>query len=66
MTLELAGYKGLDPYFDFLNKARRTLPAFRADTAAYLTADGFTDALTPDTADILHKIDHWEYYRLKN
>lgn len=38
----------------------------RAETAAYLTDAGFTDTLPPVTADILHKIDHWEYYRLKN
>lgn len=66
MTLELAGYEGLDPYFDFLNQSRRALPAFRAETAAYLTDAGFTDTLPPATADLLHKIDHWEYYRLKN
>lgn len=66
MTLELAGFAGLDPYFDFLNEARRTMPAFRSDAAAYLLKDGYTDTLSEEAKDILTKIDRWEYYRLKS
>ena len=65
MTLELAGWQGLDPYFDFLNDARRVLPAFRAETAAYRIDGKFTDQRTPQAHQIIRKIDHWEYYRLK-
>ena len=67
MTLDLAGFSGADPYFDFLNYARRELPVFRTKENAYQLKDGtFTDALTdPSHLDIIKKIDHWQYYKIR-
>jgi hypothetical protein len=67
MTLELAGFSGADPYFDFLNYARRELPVFRTKENAYQLKDGtFTDVLTdPSHLDIIKKIDHWQYYKIR-
>ena len=66
MTLELAGFEGLDPYFDFLNDARRILPAFREGEKVYLSDNAFSDTVPNEIcADIIGKIDWWEYYRLK-
>lgn len=67
MTLELAGYSGLDPYFDFLNLARRTLPAFRESEKIFLSSKGVYSDKVPDerAAEVIRKIDWWEYNRLK-
>jgi len=67
MTLELAGFSGADPYFDFLSYARRELPVFRVKENAYQLKDGsFADTLTdPAHLDIVKKIDHWQYYKIR-
>lgn len=67
MTLELAGFSGADPYFDFLSYARRELPVFRTKENAYQLKDGsYTDTLTdPKHLDIVKKIDHWQYYKIR-
>lgn len=67
MTLELAGYNGYDPYIDFLNKARKELPAFRYKENIYVLADGtYTNKLVEEKhKDIVKKIDWWQYYKLK-
>ncbi len=66
-VLELAGFEGHDPYFDFLNTVRRDLPVFRVKEGVYCFSDGsYSNSLTDDThKDIIKKIDWWEYYRLR-
>ena len=67
MVLEAAGFSGQEPYFAFLNQARRQLPVFRPDEDIYQLPDGsFTEVLTdPALQDIMQKVDWWEYYHLK-
>jgi len=66
-VLELGGFSGHDPYFDFLNYARRELPVFRLKENVYCDKDGnFTNAVSdPDHLDIINKVDMWEYHRLR-
>lgn len=68
ILLEMLGYEGEDSYFDFLNDIRRILPVFRDKEQVYMTMDGsYMSSISDELyADIIKKIDWWEYYRLKN
>lgn len=63
MLLELLGYRGQDPYYDFLNEARRKLPVI---TRYYFkTEDGkYTGKLSKDQAVIVNAMKVWQYYRM--
>ena len=66
-VLEMLGYTGQDAYFDFLNYARRELPVFKEKENAYLLGDGSViTELSETQKEIIHKIDWWEYYRLRD
>lgn len=63
LTCQLAGYQGLDGYFDFLNALREQLPV--SSVYGYQLSDGsYTDTL-PDDLQALEDIRwKWQYYRL--
>lgn len=64
LVYEITGMTGQDAYFDFLTQARRTLPVFYQNS--YCLPDGqYTDTLTQEQSNILHKLHCWQYYRLK-
>ena len=66
IALELAGQTGLDPFMDYLNEMRRTLPVVREREDAYCLSDGtFTNALTGEQAALVDKLGKWTYYQLK-
>ena len=66
VVLELAGQTGLDPFMDYLNELRRTLPVVREREDAYCLSDGtFTNALTDEQAALVDKLGKWTYYQLK-
>lgn len=66
-VLEMLGYTGQDAYFDFLSYARRELPVFKEKENAYLLGDGSViTELSETQKEIIHKIDWWEYYRLRD
>ena len=63
-VLQLAGFSGLNPYFDFLNEARTQLPVIWKGN--YLLADGtYTDRLDPQLTELESRLHCWEYYKLK-
>jgi phosphoglycerol transferase MdoB-like AlkP superfamily enzyme len=63
LLLELVGLSGKDPYFDFLNEARRELPI--TTRYYYKTRDGqYTDKLTEKQSEIVGNIKIWQYYRM--
>jgi phosphoglycerol transferase MdoB-like AlkP superfamily enzyme len=63
VLLELLGKKGQDPYFDFLNEARRELPVITRYN--YKTSKGeYTDKLTEEQSAIVNDIKVWQYYRM--
>ncbi len=62
---ELVGYAGFDPYYDFLNEARRTLPVVCG--SAYMRFNGeATFELTDDEEIIVTKTNAYLYYRMKD
>ncbi len=64
MVLQLAGYSGLSPYFDFLNDARTQLPVIWKEN--YRLPDGtYTNQLSESLAKLLRQMQCWEYYKLK-
>ena len=67
MVLELIGQTELDPYFDFLNEARRVLPVFRERENVYMAGDGTISSEISNElySNVIKKIDWWEYYRLR-
>lgn len=66
LVLELIGQTGLDPFLDYLNEMRRTLPVVREREDAYCLADGtFTATLTAEQTALVEKLGKWAYYRLK-
>ena len=63
---ELAGFTGYDPYVDFLNTARQTLPVLCPKDDVFMLEDGtLASDISGEQSDILRKIDWWQYYRLK-
>ena len=65
LVYEMLGMQGSDPYFDFLCVARRSLPVICKH--CYLTSDGeYTMELDADRSEIVNKLYHWRYYRLKS
>ena len=63
-VLQLVGFSGLDPYFDFLNEAREVLPVIWKGN--YVLNDGtFTSKLNKNQERILNQLRNWEYYKLK-
>ncbi len=62
---ELIGFDGVDPYIDFLNDARRVLPAFNEKDDIYVQPDGSVlDNAADKQREILKKLDILQYYRL--
>lgn len=65
LVYEITGMTGQDAYFDFLTQARRTLPVFYQNCYALPNGE-YTDTLTQEQSDVLHKLHCWQYYRLKS
>lgn len=65
MTLRLAGFQGLDGYFDYLEQMRQELPV--CSIYGYLTDDGTWYGEIPEAlANWEHTRWKWQYYRLKH
>ena len=63
-VLQLAGFSGLDPYFDFLNETRDVVPVIWKGN--YLLKDGtYTKELDEKTSALVDQLRNWEYYKLK-
>jgi phosphoglycerol transferase MdoB-like AlkP superfamily enzyme len=62
VILELLGYTGQDPYYDFLNKLRRELPV--VTRFYYKTKSGFTDKLGKEQKSLVDDLRIWQYYRM--
>ena len=63
-VLQLAGFSGLDPYFDFLNETRDVVPVIWKGN--YLLKDGtYTKELDEKTSALVDRLRNWEYYKLK-
>ena len=62
---ELLGLSGKDGYVDFLNTMRREVPV--VSNLNYMLADGtFTNILPEMHAELVKKLNCWEYYRMKD
>lgn len=65
LTCKIAGFDGLDGYFDYLNDLREQLPVCSA--SGYMTADGqYLEELTGELYEREELRWHWQYYRLKH
>ena len=65
LTCEVAGFRGLDGYFDYLNDLRRELPI--CSVSGYMTADGqYYEELTGELYEMEELRHRWQYYRLKH
>ena len=65
MTAQIAGYAGLDPYFDYVNQLRQLLPV--CSVYGYRTADGTWLEEPPQELAQMEEIRwNWQYYRLKH
>lgn len=63
---EIAGFEGYDPYVDFLNESRRRLPVLRDNEEIFMLPGGeLVSSVDGELSEIVHKIDWWQYYRLK-
>lgn len=64
MVLELLGYKGQDPYFDFINEVRKQVPVIYKEN--YKTADkGYTKELDEYDQTLVNNLKNWEYYKMR-
>ena len=65
LTCEVAGFRGLDGYFDYLNDLRRDLPV--CSVSGYMTADGqYHEELSGELYEMEELRHRWQYYRLKH
>ena len=63
-VLQLAGFDGLDPYFDYLNQMRSEIPVIWKGN--YLLKDGtYSDTLNTEQSVLVDQLRNWEYYKLK-
>ncbi|HEX2924684.1 MAG TPA: LTA synthase family protein, partial [Ruminiclostridium sp.] len=62
VVLQLLGYKGYDPYFDFLNELRKELPVVTRYN--FKTNSGYTDKLTKKQQSMVNDLRIWQYYRM--
>lgn len=63
-VLQLAGFSGLDPYFDYLNQMRSEIPVIWKEN--YLLKDGtYSDTLSSEQSILVDQLRNWEYYKLK-
>lgn len=65
LTCQVAGFDGLDGYFDYLNDLRAELPV--CSVSGYMTADGqYLEELTGELQEKEELRWKWQYYRLKH
>ncbi len=62
IILQLLGYEGYDPYFDFLNELRKELPVITRYN--FKTKNGYTDKLTEKQKTMVQDLRIWQYYRM--
>ncbi|WP_024834630.1 LTA synthase family protein [Ruminiclostridium josui] len=62
IVLELLGYDGYDPYFDFLNELRKELPVITRYN--FKTMNGYTDKLSEKQQSLVQDLRIWQYYRM--
>ena len=56
---------GADPYFDYLQSARRCLPVI--SHGYYMLPDGsYTQVLSEEQEAVFDRLDKWKYYRLRD
>lgn len=64
MVLELLGYTGQDPYFDYINEVRKEVPVIYKEN--YKTADeGYTKDLDEYDQTLVNNLRNWEYYKMR-
>lgn len=64
MVLELLGYSGQDPFFDFINELRKEVPVIYKEN--YKTVDdGYTDKLEEYQQTLVNNLRNWEYYKMR-
>ena len=65
LVYELTGMHGADPYFDYLQSARRCLPVI--SHGYYMLPDGsYTQVLSEEQEAVFDRLDKWKYYRLRD
>ncbi len=62
IVLQLLGYEGYDPYFDFLNDLRKELPVITRYN--FKTSSGYTDKLSDKQKAMVQNLRIWQYYRM--
>lgn len=62
VILQLLGYKGYDPYYDFLNELRKELPVITRYN--FKTNSGYTDKLSQKQQSLVNDLRIWQYYRM--
>lgn len=62
IILQLMGYEGYDPYFDFLNELRKELPVITRYN--FKTNSGYTDKLSEKQQAMVNDFRIWQYYRM--
>ncbi len=64
MVLELLGYTGQDPYFDYINEVRKEVPIIYKEN--YKTVDeGYTKELEEYDQTLVTNLKNWEYYKMR-
>lgn len=62
VTLELAGFREVDPYFSYLAQLRREIPVIKQ--GVYSVNGQLTGQLTPDQQAAVDKMHWWQFYRM--
>ena len=64
MVLELLGYSGQDPFFDYINELRKEVPVIYKEN--YKTIDeGYTKELEEYEQTKVSNFKNWEYYKMR-
>ena len=63
LAMELMGRDGQDPWFRYLNEARRTMPVYRKNMGYAASGELFRD-LPEELNETLQKLHRWTYYRM--
>lgn len=63
IIMEMLGFQGQDPYYDYLNEARRQVPIITKYNFK-TKSQGYTDKLSADEQATVNNIKIWQYYRM--
>jgi len=62
LLYELMGYKGQEPFYDFLNELRKSMPIMTRDY--FKINNGFTSNLPQTFNEKVHDYKIWQYYKM--